>query len=177
MARKKLPISGPGAKPSRTSGIEKNASRLATMTSQQLASASAPPMQAPCTTAMVGFGVASISAHTSPMARLGLAALADRRARREVLAGAAQNDDAHGAVAAELLEAVGQRIEHLGVVAVGAVRTVERQGGDAATRDGFQQRVQWAHSAARCAGSVKSEKRPTWVISLPYFAASATARL
>ena len=41
------------------------------MTSQQLASASAPPMQAPCTTAMVGFGVASISAHTSPMARLG----------------------------------------------------------------------------------------------------------
>ena len=98
-------------------------------------------MHAPCTTAIVGFGTASISAQTSPIARRGWPPSPIAAPAEKCLPAAAQHDDPHRAVAAEPLEAVGERVEHRGVVAVGAVRPVERERRDAAIRDRLEQRV------------------------------------
>ena len=49
--------------PIRTTGSEKNASSEATMKSQDQASISPPAMQAPCTIAIVGFGISRQRRH------------------------------------------------------------------------------------------------------------------
>ena len=174
----KTATSGPGAKPSRSSGIAKLASRAARRTSQQLASASA-AADAGALHGRDGRPVHRVdqAADLGDAAARAAVALAERRAGREVLAGTAQHDDAHGVIAAVPLEAVRQRVQHRVVVAVGLVGPVERDGGDAADRDRREQRVHGVHPAASGTGSVSAEKRSTCMISLPYFAASATARL
>ena len=153
-----------GAMPIRSSGIEKNAAGVAIATSQQVTKPAPPPIAPPSTTATVGFGQAVEDrehvAHriSGRWPRLRLSARPARGevgAGAEMLAGAAQDDDADIVVGGERLELIRELVEHGLVERIAALGPVEGHGRDAPGRDVDRYRLQ-RHIHLRTGGACAS---------------------
>ena len=139
-----------GGMPTRTSGIEKNAARVAMATSQQVTKPAPPPTAPPSTTATVGLGRPSRIASTSRSEYLAGSggSLCARPARRqigagaEMLARAAENDHAHTVVHGLRLELLAELVEHGLVERIAALGPVKCDRRDAPGRDIDRYRLQ-----------------------------------